>query len=118
MDTVRIRGLKAEALIGVHEWERKLPRVLLIDLDLACDVARAAKSDRLADALDYHDVSQAVLKAVADSRVQLVETLAEHLAALLRDQFKVQWLSLTIHKPGAVPDAADVAISIERGTRS
>ena len=70
------------------------------------------------DALDYHAVSQTVLKVAADSRVQLVETLAEQLARTLQETFKVKWLSLTIHKPGAVPQATDVAVSIERGTRA
>lgn len=117
MDLIRIRGLKAEALIGVHDWERKLPRTLLVDLDLATDAARAAGKDRLEDALDYHAVSQAVLALTAESRVQLLETLAERLAAMLQEKFRVRWLALTLHKPGAVPAAQDVSISIERGSR-
>lgn len=115
MDTIRIRGLKAEAVIGVHDWERKLPRVLIVDLELAADAARAAAKDRIGDALDYHAVSQAVIAFVAESRVQLIETLAEQLAALLQDKFAVRWLSLTVHKPGAVAAAQDVSVTIERG---
>ena len=117
MDTIRLRGLKAETVIGVHDWERKLPRALIVDLDLGVDAAKAAASDRLADALDYHALSQVVTAFVAQSRVQLIETLAERLAAELMRQFGIAWLSLTVHKPGAVPGAQDVAISIERGTR-
>lgn len=117
MDLIRIRGLKAEALVGIHDWERRLPRALLIDLDLATDAARAAGTDRIEDALDYHAVSQAVLALVAESRVQLLETLAENLAAMLQKNFGVRWLSLTLHKPGAVPAAQDVSVSIERGAR-
>lgn len=118
MDTIRIRGLKTEGVIGVHAWERKLPRVLLIDLDLATDAARAAKTDALGDALDYHAVSLAVTTLVAEGKAQLLETLAEQLAAMLKERFGVSWLSLTVHKPGAVPAAAGVSVSIERGKRS
>lgn len=117
MDSVHIRGLKAEAVIGVHEWERRLPRTLLVDLELAVDVARAAAHDRLADALDYQAVSDTVLAFIGASRCQLVETLAEQLAARLRAEFQVPWLRLTIHKPGAVAAAQDIAISVERGSR-
>lgn len=117
MDLIRIRGLKTEALIGVHEWERRLPRILLIDLDLATDAARAAGKDRLEEALDYGAVSQSVIALVAASRVQLIETLAEQLAAMLQNKFGLRWLALTVHKPGAVPAAQDVAVSIERGER-
>lgn len=117
MDTIRIRGLKAEAVIGVHAWERKLPRTLLIDLELATDAKHAAADDRIADALDYTAVSDAVIALIAASRVQLIETLAEQVAAMLREKFGVRWLSLVVHKPGAVPAAQDIAVSIERGTR-
>lgn len=115
MDTIRLRGLKAETVIGVRDWERKLPRTVTIDLDLAVDAARAARSDRLGDTLDYHALAQVVTAFVAQSRVQLIETLAEHLAAELMRQFGIAWLSLTVHKPGAVPGTQDVALSIERG---
>lgn len=115
MDTIQIRGLKVEALIGVHAWERQLPRPLLIDLELATDIARAAASDKLADALDYQAVADAVAAFVAASRLQLVETLAEQLAAKLRQDFHLPWLRLTVHKPGAVAAAQDVSVTILRG---
>lgn len=118
MDTIRIRGLKTEGVIGLHAWERKVPRTLLIDLELATDSARAAARDRIEDALDYDAVSAAVIAHVAASQLNLVETLAEQLAALLRERFKVKWLSLTVHKPGAVPQAQDISVTIERGSRA
>ena len=118
MDTIRIKGLKVEAVIGVHAWERKVPRTLLIDLELATDSARAASKDRLEDALDYDAVSAAVTGHAAASKLNLVETLAEQLAALLRERFKVKWLSLTVHKPGAVAQAQDISVTIERGSRA
>ena len=115
MDTIRIRGLKAEVIVGVHDWERKVPRPVVIDLELATDAARAAKSDQLKDALDYHAVSQALLALAGASKFQLIETLAERLAAMLQKDFGVAWLRLELHKPGAVAGAQDVSVSIERG---
>lgn len=117
MDLIHIKGLKAETLIGVHDWERKRPRSLLIDLALATDVQAAARSDRLEDALDYHAVSEAVIAFVGQGRVQLIETLAQQLAEKIQREFNVGWLSLTIHKPGAVPAAQDVSVTIERGKK-
>jgi dihydroneopterin aldolase len=117
MDTIRIRGLKVETIIGVHAWEKKLPRTLVIDLELAADVARAARSDALADALDYHAVAQAASAFVAASRFQLIETLAQRLAEKLQTEFAVGWLKLEVHKPGAVAGAQDISVSIERGKR-
>ena len=118
MDTIRIRGLKVETVVGVHEWERKVPRPVVIDLELAADVARAAKHDALKDALDYAAVAQLVSEFVATSDFQLIETLAERLAEKVQKNFGVAWLKLEVHKPGAVAGAADVSVSIERGKRT
>lgn len=115
MDTIRLKGLKVEAVVGVHAWERRGPRPLVIDLELATDVARAAQHDRLGDALDYSAVAQAVARFVATTQFQLIETLAERLAEQLRREFDVAWLRLELHKPGAVPDASGVSVAIERG---
>lgn len=115
MDTVRIKGLKVEAIVGVHAWERKLPRPVVVDLELATDAARAARSDALADALDYHAVAQAAAAFVAQAQPQLIETLAQGLAEKLMQEFGAPWVRLEVHKPGAVPGAADVSVAIERG---
>jgi 7,8-dihydroneopterin aldolase/epimerase/oxygenase len=117
MDRIQIRGLKAETVIGVHEWERKLPRPVVVDVELPTDAARGAASDRLADALDYHAIGAAITTFVGAARVQLIETLAEQLAAELMRQFALPWISLTVHKPGAVAGAQDVSVSIQRGVR-
>jgi dihydroneopterin aldolase len=117
MDTIQIKGLKVETIIGVHAWEKKLPRTLLIDLELATDAARAAKSDAIKDALDYKAVADAAVSLVEASRVQLIETLAQRLAESLMKEFGATWLRITIHKPGAVPATQSVAVTIERGTR-
>ena len=116
MDTIRIRGLKVEAIVGVHDWERKLPRTVVIDLELASDVARAAKSDALKDALDYSAIAQAVSAFAAASKFQLIETFAQQLADTLMKDFGIPWLRLELHKPGAVPAAQDVSVAIERGS--
>jgi dihydroneopterin aldolase len=117
MDTIRIRGLKVEGIVGVHDWERRVPRPLVIDLELATDAARAAKKDSLKDALDYAAVAQAVTQVVVTSEFQLIETLAERVASMLLKDFGVAWLRLELHKPGAVAGAQDISVSIERGRK-
>lgn len=117
MDTIRIRGLKAETVVGVHDWEQQLPRPVVVDLEIATDVARAARSDALEDAADYAAIAQAVTAFLAQSKLQLIETLAERLAGKLMKDFRVPWLKLELHKPGAVAGAQDISVSIERGKR-
>jgi dihydroneopterin aldolase len=117
MDTIRIKGLKAETIVGVHEWERRQPRPVVIDLELGTDAARAARKDQLEDAVDYHAVAQAAGAFVGAAKFQLIETLAQRLAEKLQQDFGVAWLRLELHKPGAVAGATDVSVVVERGKR-
>ncbi len=117
MDTVFLRQLQLEAVIGVYDWERKIRQPLCMDLEIATDVRRAAASDRIQDALDYQAVARRITEYVAGSEFQLVETLAERCAELLIREFAVTWLRLTVHKPDAVENAASVGVAIEREGR-
>jgi len=118
MDIVFIRGLRADTVIGVHDWERSVRQRLVLDLELATDTGRAAVADRLDDALDYAAVADRVVSFVEGSRCLLIETLAEQVAALLRAEFGVCWLRLRLTKPGAVVQAEEVGVLIERGERA
>jgi len=115
MDTVFIRELRADTIIGVYPWERRVRQTLVLDLELAADNRRAAASDRIEDALDYAAVSARVLSFIEASEFQLIETVAERVAAIIMAEFGVPWLRLRLAKPGAVPGAREVGVVIERG---
>jgi 7,8-dihydroneopterin aldolase/epimerase/oxygenase len=115
MDIVFIRELRAETVIGVYDWERTIRQAVVLDIEMASDNRRAAASDGIDDALDYAAVSQRVLSFIEGSEFQLIETMAEQVAQLIRDEFQVPWLRLRLCKPGAVPAAKDVGVLIERG---
>jgi len=117
MDIIFIRELRIETIIGVFDWERSVRQSLSIDLDLGVDIRTAAASDDIADTPSYSEISARLLDFVGASRCELIETLAEQIAALLRDEFGVRWLRLSVHKPGAVREARDVGVTIERGER-
>ncbi|MFV0277261.1 MAG: dihydroneopterin aldolase [Parahaliea sp.] len=117
MDTVFIRELAVDTVIGVHDWERQVRQTLLLDLELAWDNHPAAAGDDLTLALDYAAVAQRISAFLGASRFQLIETAAEEVAELLRAEFAVPWLRLRLCKPGAVMAARDVGVVIERGER-
>lgn len=117
MNIVYITGLRAQAVIGVYEWERHVRQTLVLDLELASDTARAAASDQIADALDYTALSKGVLDLVEGSEFQLLETLADAVADMIMRDFGVSWLRLRLSKPGAVAEAEDVGVIIEVGAR-
>lgn len=117
MDTVFIRQLRADTVIGVYDWERNVRQNVVLDLEMATDNRRAAASDEIADALDYAAISVRVLSFIKGSEFQLIETMAEQVAAIVLGEFGVPWLRLRLAKPGAVAQAQDVGVVIERGER-
>lgn len=117
MDIVFLRGLRVETVIGVYDWERQIRQPVELDVEMATDVARAAARDRIDDALDYKAVAKRLKEFVGAAHFELVETLAERCCALIREEFGVSWVRLTLNKPGAITNAAGVGVVIERGTR-
>ena len=118
MDIVFLRDLRIETVIGVYDWERELKQTVVLDVDMSADIAKAAASDQIDDALDYKSVAKRLIEFVEQSEFQLVETLAERCAQLIREEFAVAWVRLTLNKIGAVSNARDVGVIIERGERA
>jgi dihydroneopterin aldolase len=113
-DRIFLHGLTAECIIGFIDWERRLPQTVVIDLELPCDAARAAASDRVADTIDYKQLAKRVLTWARASEFQLLETFAHQLALLLLAEFPLRWVRLRVSKPGAVRHSRDVGVCIER----
>ncbi len=114
MDTIFLRDLRVETIVGVWDWERKIRQTVSIDLEMAADIRRAAASDRLDDTLNYKLVAKRVQQFVAESSFQLVETLAENIAEVVLSDFDVPWVEVRVNKPGAIRGARDVGVKIRR----
>lgn len=117
MDIVFLRDLRIETVIGIYDWEREIKQTVILDLEMASDVRKAAASERIEDALNYKAVAKRMIQFVGDSEFQLVETLAERCVGIIRDEYHVNWVRLTLNKKGAVRGARDVGVIIERGVR-
>jgi dihydroneopterin aldolase len=118
MDIVSIHELKVSTVVGAHAWERTIQQTLWVDLEFAAPVKVPAQTDALADAIDYSAVSTEVSDWIVARKAQLIETLAEGVALLLMTRFGVAWVKVSIWKPGAVPQARRVGVTIERGVRT
>jgi dihydroneopterin aldolase len=117
MDKIFLHALEVETVIGIWEWERRIRQRVVIDLEMSADIARAAATDDVADTLNYKSVAKRLQQFVGESSFQLVETLAERIAAIVRDEFDVAWVRVSVHKPGAIRGSRDVGVVIERGDR-
>jgi len=117
MDLVFINQLVVETTIGAYEWEKTITQTLKLDIEMAWDNSAPAKNDDLTLALDYATVSQRLTTWFSEQKIELIETAAERVAAMLLQEFSISWLRLTIHKPDAVANASGVGVTIERGSK-
>jgi len=115
MDKIFIHDLRVDTVIGIYDWERRIRQYVVINLELGADIAQAARSDQIDDTLSYKTVAKRLIEFISSSEFLLLESLAECIAELLQQEFKVPWLRLELSKPGAVTGAREVGLIIERG---
>ena len=115
MDVVFIEDLRIETVIGIYDWERKIRQTVALDLEMAFDNRKPAASDKIEDTLDYKKIAKRLIAFVEESHFELVETLAERCAQIVREEFGVAWLRLKLSKLGAVTGSKAVGVMIERG---
>ena len=116
-DRITLTGLRASAFHGVLEHERANGQLFLIDVVVHLSLREAGASDELGETIDYGELSSRIVSAVESDPVDLIETVAERVAALVLEYPLAQLAEVTVHKPSApiaVP-FGDVSVTIMRG---
>lgn len=113
-DRIVLKALKVSCIIGIFPWERKKKQDVLLDLSFPTDIRKAARRDRIEDAVDYKRIAKATITFVENSSFQLVETMAEKLADHLLKHFGLPAISLSVSKPGAIRGSQNVGVEIHR----
>jgi dihydroneopterin aldolase len=114
MDSILIRDLRVEALIGIHKRERHVPQTVAIDLDIGLPGEAVFASDRIADTIDYEQVVLKIRELAASGHFRLVETFADRVARLLLEEFEAPWVRVSASKIGCLPNVRLVGLAIER----
>ncbi|MGH8660801.1 MAG: dihydroneopterin aldolase [Burkholderiales bacterium] len=117
MDTIFITDLRVEMLIGVYDWERRVPQTVQLDLEIGIPDGGRQRSDRIRETIDYARVIERIKASLREERFLLVERLAEHLAALVMTEFRVPWIRVSVSKLAVEKDVKRVGVTIERGTK-
>jgi 7,8-dihydroneopterin aldolase/epimerase/oxygenase len=113
-DVIFLRGLAVECVIGFIDWERRVKQTIVIDIEVPVNCRAAAVHDEVARTLDYKRVAKRAIAFVEASQFKLVETLAQRLALLLLEEFGLEWVRLSVNKPGAIRGSKDVGVRIAR----
>lgn len=114
MDKIFLSELSVECIVGIWDWERRVKQTVIIDVEMAADIRKAAATDHIDDTIDYKRVAKRLLAFVGESQYHLVETLTEAIARVIITEFGVSWVKVRLNKRGAIRGARDVGIEIER----
>ncbi len=117
-DRIYIRDLHLRCIIGINPEERREKQDVVINVILECDLSKAHQADRIEDTVNYKSIKKKILNMVEASEYQLIETLAERVAAICLEDPNVRQAVVTVDKPGALRFARSVAVEITRVRQS
>lgn len=115
-DRIRISGIAATGFHGVFDHERREGQTFIADVVLHLDTRPAAAGDDLGRTVDYGEVASQVAAVITGEPADLIETVAERIAAVVLTATAVSAVDVTVHKPSApipVP-FEDVTVEIHR----
>ena len=112
MDTLNIKALNVTTKIGVHAWEQRINQQLLIDITIPADFSKC--QDDLANTIDYDSLCQAVTEFVQSKSFQLIETVADDVARLIQQEFKITKITVAVSKPHAIKNAGTIQVIVDR----
>jgi FolB domain-containing protein len=113
-DQIRIHDLLIRGILGINDDERTQPQDIVVSLVLTVDTRQAAKSDDIADAVNYRTLTKDVIEHVEKSSCLLVERLVDEVARLVLRDPRVEAVEVSIDKPGALRFAKSVGVTIFR----
>jgi dihydroneopterin aldolase len=119
-DRIVLAGMAFQARHGVNDWEKREAQRFEVDVELAVDARPAGETDDLARTVDYRRVHDATREIVEGPSFDLIEALAEALAArILADEPGVDEVTVRVRKPevrlGGPLEYAGVEIRRGRG---
>lgn len=114
MDTLFLREVKLDVVIGLYEWERVTAQTVVLDLDIRLPTSRACQSDDVADTIDYGKLVTRLEQAYADARFTLVEALAQFTAEIILNEFGAPWTRVSVTKLGLLSNVKRLGVTIER----
>jgi 7,8-dihydroneopterin aldolase/epimerase/oxygenase len=116
-DRITLTGVRVRAHHGVYDFEREQGQEFVIDVSVAVDLSAAASGDDLGRTVHYGELAEAVARAVERDPVDLIETVAERVAAVALGFSGVDEATVTVHKPQAPIEVPfdDVSVTVVRG---
>lgn len=113
-DKILLTDLRLQGILGIEPEERQHPQEILVNVTAYADIRAAARSDDIADAVNYAAMAERIRQHVATGAPLLVERLAEEIAGIILAEFNVTKVRVRVEKPAALPQARTVGVEIKR----
>jgi len=114
MDVIFIEEFRIDTLVGVYEWERKVPQTIQFDIQIGIPGPDASQSDDLDDTIDYGEVVARIRDSLSTNHFLLLERLAEHVADIILNEFRAPWCKVSVAKLNLIRGVARLGVRIER----
>jgi dihydroneopterin aldolase len=118
MDIIFIQDFRVETLIGIYEWERRVPQTIQIDIEIGNPASRAAITDNIDDTIDYGAVVNRIEETLKQQHFLLLERLADHIANIVLNEFKSPWVKVSVAKLQLLRGVKRLGVTIERGSKA
>lgn len=112
MDTLKINSLSVHTKIGIYEWEQRINQNLILNITIPFDFSRC--EDKIEDTIDYDAVCQLITEYVESKSFQLIETVANEIATLIKQHFNVNSVTVSVSKPHAIKNAGPIEVIVSR----
>jgi dihydroneopterin aldolase len=113
MDTIFIREFRVDAWVGVYDWEKQRAQTLELDIEVGLPPLQP-RTENIHDTVNYGEVVTRVRKELAERKFRLLEALAEHLCGIILDEFRGEWVRISVAKIGHVRGVRKLGVTLER----
>ncbi|CAM4459333.1 MAG: Dihydroneopterin aldolase [Legionellaceae bacterium] len=114
MDIIYLKDFCIKTKVGIYAWEQAITQLISLDIEIGAEINVAAETDNITDTLNYASLAESLHLFITTNTFKLIETLAIQVADYIHEQFKVSWIKLKVNKIGAIPNAKEVGVIIER----
>jgi 7,8-dihydroneopterin aldolase/epimerase/oxygenase len=117
MDTIFIHDFRLNILIGIYEWEKRVPQTVQFNIEIGIPPKDGPRTDRIGETIDYSRVVTRIEDTLRTQHFLLLERLSEHVAQLILNEFGAPWVRVSVNKIGALRNVKQLGVTIERGRK-
>ena len=111
---LKIKNLKLETILGIHDWEQHVKRPIIINLEIEGNFEKSLTSDNIADTIDYDKISNEIKEIIENNKFQLIEKMTQQLLDKIMQDSRITRCKIEVDKVGAINFVESASITLEQ----